>query len=61
MTSVWPSADAALHRLETRGAFAQPLERGLHRVVVDGDRGASQLDVAEVAGVERRHHVEGWR
>ena len=50
---------AALDRLEARGAFAQPLERLLHGVVVDGHRGASQLDVAEVARIERRHHVEG--
>ena len=49
---------APFDRLETRGAIAQPLQRAVHRLVVDRHRRALQRNGREVARVERRHRVE---
>ena len=49
---------APFHRLVTRGAIAQALQRAVHRRVVDRDRRALEGNCGEVAGVERRHRVE---
>ena len=52
---------AALDRLVARGALAQPPERLVDRGVVDVHRLAAQRDARVVAGIDRRHGVEGRR
>jgi hypothetical protein len=42
-------------------AIAQALQRAVHRLVVDRDRRALQRDRGQIAGLERRHGVEGRR
>src|SRR4029079_12910620 len=47
-----------LDRLLRGGALAQPLERLLDGVVLEGDRRLAQLQRAVVARIERRHGLE---
>ena len=49
---------AAFDRLEARRAIAQPLQRLVHRLVVDLRRWATQRDGRVVAELERRQRVE---
>ncbi len=52
---------AVLNRLVPRGAIPQPLERLIHRRVLDRRRRARERDRREVARIERRERVERRR
>ena len=52
---------ASFDRLEPRRAIAQPLQRRLHRFVVDRIRRAPERDRREIAGIEWRDRVERRR
>ncbi len=50
--------DGAFDRFESRGALAQPLERLVHRFVLNGHRRTRRANLAQVARIEGGQHVE---